>query len=74
MMLQDTLYIQLLPHSHYQGTTTFQRNVEIKHTVYYCGMHWHVSIVRVCNRRFKGPMQGNAQNSDDYIAYCEDSY
>lgn len=38
-------YIQLLQLSDYQYTDVIQCKVEVSRTIYYCGMHSHVSIV-----------------------------
>lgn len=39
------VYIQLLQLSEFEHTTGIQCKIEIDRTVYYCGMHSHVSIV-----------------------------
>lgn len=39
-------YIQLLQLNEYTETTVIQCKLEIHRTIYYCGMHSHISIVR----------------------------
>lgn len=44
--VQDDIYIQLMQFSDYDRVTVTQCKVEVDRTIYYCGMHSHVSVVQ----------------------------
>jgi len=70
--IREEAYIQLLQLSDFDKTQVKQCKVEIDRTIYYCGMHSHVSIVQ--NRKEDLPpgnwttkLQQTSRNwSDDY--------
>ncbi|KAL6419051.1 hypothetical protein ACFW04_011608 [Cataglyphis niger] len=48
----EEVYIQLLQLSEFDHTTGLQCTIEIDRTIYYCGMHSHVSIVQNGKREY----------------------
>lgn len=41
----EEVYVQLLQLNEYDHTSAFQCRIEIDRTIYYCGMHSHISVV-----------------------------
>lgn len=49
---KEATHVQLLQLSTYDHTQVMQCKVEVDRTVYYCGMHSHISIVRGGRRQY----------------------
>ena len=50
---QEEVYIQLMQSSDFDKVTVTQCKVEIDRTIYYCGMHSHVSVVQNGRKQYE---------------------
>lgn len=48
----EEIYLQLLQLSEFDHTQGFQCKIEVDRTIYYCGMHSHISVVHNGRRNF----------------------
>ena len=51
--VQENIYVQLMQSSDYDSVTVTQCKIEIDRTIYYCGMHSHVSIVQNGRKQYE---------------------
>ncbi|XP_029668860.1 uncharacterized protein LOC115238865 [Formica exsecta] len=49
---KEDVYVQLLQLSEYDRTDVIQCKIEVDQTIYYCGMHSHISIVQGGRRQY----------------------
>ena len=51
--VQEDVFVQLMQTSDYDSITVTQCKVEVDRTIYYCGMHSHVSVVQNGRKQYE---------------------